>query len=99
MIDTNRVSASQGDIETGAALGGDNNDLANDLNGAADLTGEEEYEEDEEQLHSTYHGSLNRSQANLASEYLPKKRTVRKRVVRPKHANNPFLVYSIYFTN
>ena len=30
---------------------------------------------------------------------MPKKRMLRKKVNRPKHANNPFLVYSIYFSN
>jgi len=42
---------------------------------------------------------MNRQGVHLTSDSLPKKRSIRKKVHRPKHANNPFLVYSIYFTN
>lgn len=43
--------------------------------------------------------NLNRTTTHhhRASDILPKKRSIRKKVTRPKHANNPFLVYSIYF--
>jgi len=41
--------------------------------------------------------SLNNS--NFASQTLPKKKGVRKRVIRPKLANDPFEVFSIYFNN
>lgn len=71
-----------------------------DNNDGSDEEAEQEENGDGDQLQSNYAVSLNRSQANLvASEFLPKKRTARKKVTRPKHANNPFLVYSIYFTN
>ena len=75
-----------------------------------DITGDDDLYEDEEEVEgdeedrlqggSNYQASLNNnSQANLTNELMPKKRTVRKKVTRPRHANNPFLVYSIYFTN
>ena len=41
--------------------------------------------------------SLNNS--NFASQSLPKKQKGRKRVIRPKLANDPFEVFSIYFNN
>ena len=39
------------------------------------------------------------SKQKAGSDFLPKKRTKHKKIIRPKHATNPFLVYSIYFTN
>ena len=47
-----------------------------------------------------YVGNLNRTTTHyqhVASDILPKKRNLRKKVRGHKHANNPFLVYSIYF--
>ena len=41
--------------------------------------------------------SMNNS--NFASQTLPKKQKGRKRVIRPKLANDPFEVFSIYFNN
>ena len=49
-------------------------------------------------VRSNYYHGMNQSGVDLGSEFLPKKRTTRKKP-KTKYANNPFLVYSIYFTN